>query len=495
MNKKFFGFIFSFVLIGLFAVNTVNAADPTITSLSPSTAKIGSPVVINGSNFIGITKVFFGDIDAGGFFTVDSASKITVVVPNGAVTGKVSILTSKGEVFSPGVFTVDTVPAITSLSPSSGKIGATVIINGTNFAGINKVFFGDVDAGGFFTVNSPTKINVIVPKGAVTSKVSLLTSKGEVFSPSVFTIDTAAKITSFYPASLQIGQTVTINGEGFTTVDGVLFGTVDAGLDFKVLSTTQITAKVPAGAISGKITVKTTANGNAVSSDSFSIYIPVGSSPLNFSNLNGIITEVNNRLDNTSLVEGTSTGQYIVGSKAVLKKALDSAEYVSAGGNSVFQSDIDKATSDLQYALNNFELSKVGSSGAPVVDPTPTKKVDYSKSIVPRCNVGGVTEIDQTTGQYKVPCDFTFFMKLLNNIIKFLLFVIATPLVALIIVYVAYLYLTSGGAGQNEKAKQILFRVVIGYVIALAAWLIISTIITSMKVDSDIDTFMGPLSK
>lgn len=412
MNKKFIGFIFGLVFFGLFAVNTVNAADPIITSLSPSNGNIGSSIIINGTNFAGITKVFFGNIDAGGFFTVDSPSKITVIVPNKAVTAKVSLLTSKGEVFSPGVFTINSV----------------------------------------------------------------------------------AKITSFSPTSLQIGQTVTINGEGFNTVDGVLFGTVDAGLDFKVVSINQITAKVPANAVSGKITVKTTSNGNAVSSNSFSIYIPFGSANLDYSALNVIITEANAKLDNSALIEGTTTGQYIVGSKATLKTAVESAKSVSSGGSSNLQSDIDKATSDLRYALNNFELSKVGSSGGPGT-PAVTKKVDYSKSIVPRCNVGGVTEIDQETGQYKVPCDFNYFMKLINNIIKFLLFVIAAPFLALIIMYVGYLYLTSGGSNQTEKAKQILFRVVIGYVIALGAWLIVSTIISNLKVDPTINTFMGEIKK
>jgi len=109
--------------------------------------------------------------------------------------------------------------------------------------------------------------------------------------------------------------------------------------------------------------------------------------------------------------------------------------------------------------------------------------------IVPKCNTG---DIDTATGQYKNPCNFDFFMKLLNSIIKFLLFTIATPLVALIVMYTGYLYLTAGGsAGQTEKAKHILFNVVVGYIIALAAWLIINTIVTSLlPKDTTINTFL-----
>lgn len=102
-------------------------------------------------------------------------------------------------------------------------------------------------------------------------------------------------------------------------------------------------------------------------------------------------------------------------------------------------------------------------------------------AIVPPCNVGTV---NAGTGQYEIPCDFNYFMVLINNIIKFLLFDIATPLVALIIVYLAYLFITAGGsASQTEKAKHIFGNVIIGYIIALAAWLIITTIMKSLGVD------------
>jgi len=114
--------------------------------------------------------------------------------------------------------------------------------------------------------------------------------------------------------------------------------------------------------------------------------------------------------------------------------------------------------------------------------------VTYAARLVPTCNTGA---IDTLTGQYSNPCDFKYFMDLINGLIKFMLFVIATPFVALIIMYTGYLFLTAGGsAGQTEKAKKILFNVVIGYVIALAAWLIINTIVSSLKVDTSINTFL-----
>jgi len=396
-----------------------------------------------------------------------------------------------------GLFLVSTVSAstpsslITSLVPTEGKIGTTVEINGGDFTGVSKVYFGGIE-GGYFSV-TPTKISIIVPKGAITGKVSVLTSGGEFFSPADFTVITLSNI-SIAPISVKstsvdlvISGTFTEDYYTLNLYDVETAQTSVSPVDSKIINKTQIFGDVNVS-FSG-LKPKNHYMGKIISGgNTFTVNFVT---PLDFSVLNGTITSANERLD---AKKEAATAQ-----KDALKAAISKAEYTSTGGSSIFQSDIDKAVSDLQYAMNNFELNIVGTGGSvsdTSTDTGTTKKVDYSQSIVPRCNVGGVTEIDPKTGQYKVPCDFTFFMKLINNVIKFLLFVIATPFVALIIIYIAYLFLTSGGkSGQVEKAKHILMNVVVGYVIALAAWLIISTIITSMKVDSDINTFMGPLKK
>jgi uncharacterized membrane protein len=82
------------------------------------------------------------------------------------------------------------------------------------------------------------------------------------------------------------------------------------------------------------------------------------------------------------------------------------------------------------------------------------------------------------------PCDFDDLMDLINNLINFLLFVIATPLVAIILCYVGFKLLTSGGNSEGmTKAKTILKNVIFGYIIALIAWLLIKTILTTVGID------------
>lgn len=108
--------------------------------------------------------------------------------------------------------------------------------------------------------------------------------------------------------------------------------------------------------------------------------------------------------------------------------------------------------------------------------------VEFS-GLVPKCNVvvdGVMTE----------SCDFNYLMTLINKVINFLLITLATPLFALIIVYTGWLYLSAGGSSENvTKAKHIFKNALIGYVIALAAWLIVKTILTALGFKGD--SFLG----
>jgi hypothetical protein len=65
---------------------------------------VGTSVTINGTNFTGTTSVRFGGVSA--TFVVNSSTKITAVVPAGAVTGKITVTTPIGTGTSTASFTV-----------------------------------------------------------------------------------------------------------------------------------------------------------------------------------------------------------------------------------------------------------------------------------------------------------------------------------------------------------------------------------------------------
>lgn len=81
-------------------------------------------------------------------------------------------------------------------------------------------------------------------------------------------------------------------------------------------------------------------------------------------------------------------------------------------------------------------------------------------------------------------CDFTQFMTLVNTVIQFILFDLAIPIAAIMFAYAGFLMLgSSGNPGSIAKAKNIFLNVGLGLVIALAAWLIVETILTSLGFD------------
>ncbi|MFN7311928.1 MAG: BNR-repeat neuraminidase N-terminal domain-containing protein, partial [Bacteroidota bacterium] len=158
---------------------------PVITSFTPSTAPAGSTVTINGSNFQSITGVTFNGVAAS--YVVNSSTQIVATVPNTATTGLIAITNGSGTGSSAGNFVVQPLPTITGFTPSSGSAGTSVVINGTNFIGVDSIRFGTTKVT-TFTVNSTSQITAIVPNGSSTGLIQVYTTSGSTTSASSFTI-------------------------------------------------------------------------------------------------------------------------------------------------------------------------------------------------------------------------------------------------------------------------------------------------------------------
>lgn len=242
---------------------TVTQCAPTIVSFTPTNGPVGTSVVINGDDFTGTVTVRFNGVNAA--FTVNSDAQITATVPAGATTGRITITNGVGTGSSSSDFVVTAAPTITSFSPATGPVGTTVTINGTNLTGTTAVRFNGV-AASTFTVNSATRITATVPAGATTGRITVTNSAGTATSATDFTVAPIPAITGFSPAFGRVGTLVTITGSDFTGATAVQFNGVSAA--FTVVSSTQITATVPAGATDGPIAV-VGPNGTGTSSTSF----------------------------------------------------------------------------------------------------------------------------------------------------------------------------------------------------------------------------------
>jgi uncharacterized repeat protein (TIGR03803 family) len=155
--------------------------------------------------------------------------------------------------------------AFIALQQSSAREASSVNILGQGFSSSSVVKFGGT-AATKIAVTGSTFIQAAVPAGALTGPVSVTTGSKTLTSLKTFKV--LPKVISFIPPSGSVGTQVTITGTGFTQTTGVKFnGTVST---FTVNSDTQITATVPTGATTGKITV-TTKGGSASSSTSFTV--------------------------------------------------------------------------------------------------------------------------------------------------------------------------------------------------------------------------------
>lgn len=157
-------------------------------------------------------------------------------------------------------------PVISAFTPISGPAGTQVVITGSNLTGATSVTFGGI-AATVFTVNSATQITATVPSGATSGSITVTTANGHASSATDYQVSPPPTITSFTPGQGTVGRTVVINGSEFTGASALRFGGTPAA-SFTVDSATQITAKVPAGAGTGPVSV-TNAGGTGTSTAQF----------------------------------------------------------------------------------------------------------------------------------------------------------------------------------------------------------------------------------
>ena len=169
---------------------------------------------------------------------------------------------------SNGVFyslNIGTAP-FAKLALTSAKAGTSVGIFGQGFLTATGVTFGGVP--GTFTAAGDNYMTATVPTGAKTGPVVVLIPSGNLTSSATFKV--TPMITSFTPPSGPVGTVVTITGTGLVQTFKVTFGGV-AATAFSVFSGTLVTATVPVGAKTGKITI-TTQGGVATSTATFTVH-------------------------------------------------------------------------------------------------------------------------------------------------------------------------------------------------------------------------------
>ncbi len=261
-------------------VATVEPLPPTVSGVSPSSGpKVGgTSVTITGTNLDTATGVEFGSTAASSF-TVDSPTEISATTPAGAGTVDVTVTNPGGtSATSPSdQYTYVPAPTVSAVTPSSGRAagGTSVKITGTNLSNAVAVSFG-ANPATTFTVNSATQITATAPAGSGTVDVTVSTPGGTSSTSSAdrYTYVPLPTVSSVSPSSGPTAgaTTVTIMGTNLAGATFVKFGSAVAS--FTVNSSTQITAKAPAGSGVVDVTVTTPGGTSATSSADQYTYVP-----------------------------------------------------------------------------------------------------------------------------------------------------------------------------------------------------------------------------
>ena len=160
-----------------------NAGLPQFALLTSPVGIVGGSVGILGTGFATASSVTFNGTPAS--FHVVSNTYMTATVPSGE-TGFVTVATSAGNLVSNKVFKV--APQVLSFSPPSGKVGDSVVVTGHGLIQTEVIGIGTVRATSC-TVNSDSQVTFIVPAGAKTGKIGVITPGGTVQSEAIFTVN------------------------------------------------------------------------------------------------------------------------------------------------------------------------------------------------------------------------------------------------------------------------------------------------------------------
>jgi hypothetical protein len=282
---------------------------PTITNFSPVSGPAGTTVQITGTHLDGVTSVQFNGTAAS--YTVASASSLSAVVPSGATTGPITVSAGTQSATSATNFTVEPTPVFTLIrheetdtsvfnftssggwfrwsdtATGGGQSGGAAELNsqsgsfvdvsfngavvnwiglkGPNTAigaiAIDGVSFGTVDTyAPSYSAKQVLFAKSDLPAGPHLLRITYAGKNAAAATTSYLVVDAVdlapptAAVTSFDPVGGPGGTVVTINGTNFTNVTAVQFNGTPA-TTFNVVSPTQLTATVPAGATTGLISV------------------------------------------------------------------------------------------------------------------------------------------------------------------------------------------------------------------------------------------------
>ena len=148
------------------------------------------------------------------------------------------------------------------------------------------------------------------------------------------------------------------------------------------------------------------------------------------------------------------------------------------------------------------QITDPGEEGDPVTDPGLeercaqleadlteegiTLEEELNGSIVPCGRLAHQCDSNDSNDQ----CGFDDLFVLVNKMVARFITVVFAPLLTIVLMYIGFLFIKEG-APARVKAKQLLFRVLIGTFFVLGAWLIINFILSALGAESALSQYLN----
>jgi hypothetical protein len=174
---------------------------PAITSFSPSSGSVGNTVTINGSNFGATPGVKFNGIAAASPIVNGAGTQMTVFVPSGATTGKITVEVGAETATSATDFTV-IAPGTPTITLSTNTITGLSTLTGSPSTATNYTVTGTNLGATPITVTPSSALLEIGTNGTDFTNSLSLPAVGGVLSNNVFVRVAATNVVTNYTASI-----------------------------------------------------------------------------------------------------------------------------------------------------------------------------------------------------------------------------------------------------------------------------------------------------
>ncbi|RDC61823.1 IPT/TIG domain-containing protein [Adhaeribacter pallidiroseus] len=237
-----------------------NNGQVALLSFGPTGAKHGEQIQFIGLNLDKVEAIDLPGVTvAKAQFVNQSSELITLVVPEAATAGKVTLKTPAGDVVSKTVLSFEVPVTITAVTPEA-RPGANITVTGSKLNWVEGVIFGDSkDTITTFVNQTLTELTLTVPLDAKNGILTFITGGTEplVIKTEQELIVTLPKVTALAPNPLKHGENLTITGTDLDLVKEVIFTAVGEAkvTSFVSQTATDLVVTVPDNATKGVLTL------------------------------------------------------------------------------------------------------------------------------------------------------------------------------------------------------------------------------------------------